>query len=87
MRATMARDRGFVASDDPSAQSSVRVAIGPGCHRGTGSSATSAIWPAVSLPTRAAALHFALSECDYDAGQIDAVPDGVLSLDTLFDRD
>ncbi len=86
MRATMARDRGFVASDDPSAQSSVRVAIG---RDATGHWIVSNERHLACgvFADKAAALHFALSECDYDAGQIDAVPDGVLSLDTLFDRD
>lgn len=36
---------------------------------------------------RAAAMHFATAECDYDPTNIYAAPDGALSLDTLFDHD
>lgn len=34
---------------------------------------------------RAAAIHFAMAECDYDPGEVCAAPEGVvLSLDSLF---
>jgi hypothetical protein len=37
---------------------------------------------------RAAAIHFAMAECDYDAGEVCAAPEGtVLSLDSIFVED
>ena len=36
---------------------------------------------------RAAAMHFALAECEYDPQRVCIVPKGSLSLDTLFGHD